>query len=470
MAVRTARRCFPAVPRAAFLAVTGRKAMFALLGGLLLLAGPPAHARSPAQDRMAQDPAWPGVAVWRVADLPDAVVALPPRAATRWVSGWSVALVPPRLSMAAAARAALPPPLRPPAGQPQPPDNATVRVIVPVAVAGTRVRLRLANPFATTALTIGAATVAPGSDPAALTPGTLRRVTFGGRGRISIPPGASVVSDPVALAVAPDSRVAVSLFFSGAVPRAAAVHAAPLGGIMTAGNSADRPLLPHADAVNEVWFLSGLDVGGGRQVGTVAIIGDSLSDGGPDRWSWLLGRRLRAAGMPFGIANQAVAGNRLTEAAPAEVASAGQAGVARLPRDVLSLPGLSDLIVLEGTNDIGLSTEDAAPVSAIIAGYRQIIAAAHDRGVRVFLATLPPFGAARYQGYYSARKENGRQVVNRWIRTAGEADGVIDFDAALRDLRRPDRLQPAFDAGDGLHVNDAGQKAMAAAVNLSLFR
>ena len=447
----------------------------AVLAAVLLLAGLPAG--GPAIAGALLRPAGEGggpaavlLPLQPVADLPAALSAQLPRVSAGWVSGWSVALVPPRLAMKSAARAALPPALRPPEGNPGWPDNATVRVVLPVAVAGDRLRLRIANPYGSAALSVGAATLAPGGDAARPGPGSLRRVTFGGRRTIVVPPGATVLSDPVRLAVAADGRVVVSLYFSGPVPRPAAAHAAPLGGLMVAGNAAASPALPNGDAVSEVWFLAGLDVGGSRAAGTLAVIGDSLSDGGPDRWSWWLGRRLAAAGRPLGIANQAVAGNRLLSAAPAAAPASGEAALARLPRDVLALPGLSDLIVLEGSNDIGLAPDGETRPEAVIAAYRQIIAQARGRGVRVFLGTLPPFGAARYPGYFSPAKNRVRQAVNAWIRTAGEADGVIDFDAALRDPMRPHLLKAAFDAGDGLHINAAGQRAMAAAVPLSLLR
>jgi lysophospholipase L1-like esterase len=151
----------------------------------------------------------------------------------------------------------------------------------------------------------------------------------------------------------------------------------------------------------------------------------------------------------------------------------GVTALGRFDRDVLSVPGVSHLIVLEGINDIGMSGTTffgsaSPPVSAeqLIAAYQQLIARAHQRGIRVYGGTLLPFTGAMYA---SAEKETIRQAVNRWIRSGGAFDAVIDFDAAVRDPANPARLAPAFDPGDHLHPNDAGYRAMGDAIDLRLF-
>ena len=135
----------------------------------------------------------------------------------------------------------------------------------------------------------------------------------------------------------------------------------------------------------------------------------------------------------------------------------GASAEARFARDALDQPGVRDVIVLEGINDIGISTAPRtgrrAHPGPIIAGYRNLIAAAHARGVRIFGATLLPYQGA---GYYSPAGEAIREAVNAWIRTSGAFDGVIDFDAVMRDPADPLRLNPAYDSGDHLHPNDAG--------------
>jgi lysophospholipase L1-like esterase len=212
----------------------------------------------------------------------------------------------------------------------------------------------------------------------------------------------------------------------------------------------------------------------------VVAIGDSITDGvnsdigANARWPNDLARRLDAVGGPtLAVADEGIGGNRVLTGSPLYGASAE----ARFERDVLDQPGVRDVILLEGINDIGFSAgprpvtrglaRQGTGVSAaeIIAGYRRLIAAAHARGLRIFGATLLPFRGA---GYYSAAGEATREAVNHWIRTSGAFDGVIDFDKVMRDPADPLRLNPSYDSGDHLHPNDAGYQAMANAINLAM--
>jgi lysophospholipase L1-like esterase len=156
----------------------------------------------------------------------------------------------------------------------------------------------------------------------------------------------------------------------------------------------------------------------------------------------------------------------------------GQNALARLGRDVLAQSGVVAVILFEGTNDIGQPDTKTlepnpclsrTPVTAeeIIAGYKQIIARTHASGLKIFGATILP-----YQGFgaWTPHGETKRVSVNQWIRTSGAFDGVIDFDAALRDPASPARMAPKYDSGDHLHPGPAGHEAMGNAVDLALFR
>jgi lysophospholipase L1-like esterase len=103
-------------------------------------------------------------------------------------------------------------------------------------------------------------------------------------------------------------------------------------------------------------------------------------------------------------------------------------------------------------------------------GLRQLIERAHAKGLIIDGATITPVGGSIFPGFSTPENEAKRQAVNRWIRTSGAFDGVIDFDAVMRDPANPILLRAAFDSGDGIHPNDAGYQAMANAVDLSLFR
>jgi lysophospholipase L1-like esterase len=205
----------------------------------------------------------------------------------------------------------------------------------------------------------------------------------------------------------------------------------------------------------------------------VVAFGDSITDGvGSEvganaRWPNDLARRLDALGGPaLAVADEGIGGNRVLTGSR----WFGISAEARFGPDALDQPGVRDIIVLEGINDIGFSAAPPHPgtgVSAaqIIAGYRQLIARAHARGLKIFGATLPPFRGA---GDYSAAGEAKREAVDHWIRTSGAFDGVIDFDAVMRDPADPLRLNPAYDSGDHLHPNDLGYQVMADAISLQM--
>jgi lysophospholipase L1-like esterase len=196
-----------------------------------------------------------------------------------------------------------------------------------------------------------------------------------------------------------------------------------------------------------------------------------------------LSRRVAGAGDDSHIAvvNAGIAGNRLLSEGSGLSESFGPSGLARFERDVLSLPGVTHVVVLEGLNDIGFpgaklgdeylaDPKDVRSAEQIIDGHRTLIERGHARGVKVIGATISPFEEVRFPGYYSEEKEKIRQKVNEWIRTGGAFDGVIDFDAVLRDPEHPGRMLAKFAYRDYLHPNDDGYRAMAGAVDLGLLR
>ncbi|WP_081933783.1 SGNH/GDSL hydrolase family protein [Massilia sp. 9096] len=365
--------------------------------------------------------------------------------------------------------------------------NQTVRLIVHTSVGGNRVRIRLSNEFGSTALTIGGAHVALRAtgvgNGANIQAGTDRPLTFSGRTSITVPPGAPVLSDPVDLEVAPLSDLAISLYLPGAVG-ATTIHgtASQTNYVSLAGDFTGAATFPLDRTILSWPFLTEVDVSGGQAGGSTAIVtlGDSITDGTrstPDtnnRWPDWLARRLQITLDPvgginsrIGVVNRGISGNRLLTNPP-EGSLAGRSALERFDRDVLATAGVRYMTVLVGINDIGNSSATAPlTLDDLIAGYRQLIARAHAKGIAVYGATLTPFEGA---GYYSADKEVIRQGVNNWIRSGDEFDGVIDFDRVTRDPSHPTRFLPAYDSGDHLHPNDLGYQAMGNAVPLELFR
>jgi len=355
-------------------------------------------------------------------------------------------------------------------------DNVTLRQIVYTHIGGDRLRITVSNLYGEQDLRIAAAGVAIHSEGSAVMAESVRPVTFSGQPQINVPPGAAVLSDPVALDVRPFTNLAVSLYLpdSNASPTFHA-GAEQTSYVSEAGNHVTDIELPVAEEVDSWSYLIGLEIAAPAGLRAVVAFGDSITDGlgstpnSNHRWPDFLASRLAESGdATTAVINSGISGNRVLHDVM------GQNALARFERDALSWPGVTHIIVLEGTNDIGFSAIPNSPfgeqaaVSAdeIISGHRQLIARAHARGITILGATLIPFNGA---GYYSAAGELKRVAVNEWIRTSEEYDGVIDFDLATQDPDDATKMRADLHSGDWLHPNDAGYEAMAAAIDLSLF-
>jgi lysophospholipase L1-like esterase len=359
----------------------------------------------------------------------------------------------------------------------------TLRTFVRLSAGGSRARIRISNATGFYPLVIGAAHVAKpaaGGQPGTIDPSTDHALTFGGVGAVTIAPGAEVVSDPVDIDLPPLSTLAISTF----VPRWTGPAVIHLDGVATTyiSNDADSTAaatLPSPHTSTSRFFVDEVDVDAAGQGGTLVTLGDSITDGYRSavdqnhRWPDRLAERLagRSGAAPVGVVNAGVSGNRILHDHPEDLF--GPSALARLDRDVLSVPGLRWVVLMEGINDIGHSTAGQLPeqdVSAeqIIAGMKQIIARVHARGAKIYGATLTPYEDTIFHGYYTPEGEAKREAVNAWIRN-GDFDAVIDFDAAVRDPDHPTRIRLDYDVGDHLHPNDAGYRAMGDAVDLKLF-
>jgi lysophospholipase L1-like esterase len=354
-------------------------------------------------------------------------------------------------------------------------QDASLRQVVRVSLSGRELRVKLTNVFGTAPLVIDAGSVALASAPgkADVDAGSLRPLRFGGAASVTIPAGAEYVSDPIDLPHAAGADLAISLHFAQAPARQTGHPGARATSFRVSGNKVAAASWPRADTFTRWYQITGVEVRDGARAHTVVAIGDSITDGygvNPDtyaRWTDGLATRLRGAGMTdVGVVNAGIGGGRILRD------GLGPNLVSRFERDVLARPGVSHAIVMIGVNDFGVqhrNKEDSPEARARLLdelkqAYRQIVARAHVQGVCVLGATITPYGGS---GYYAPGPDNeaDRLAYNQWIRTAGVVDGVVDFDAALRDPAKPDHLLKALD-NDGLHPSPAGYKAMADAVPL----
>jgi lysophospholipase L1-like esterase len=412
------------------------------------------------------------------------------RSGDRWVATWATALVSRPLPAAAAAPVtpAAPSSAAPaaagnggaasPAPRPGPPPatiaNQTIRQIVHTSIGGERVRVVLSNAFGTAPVEIGAADVALRDKDATVVATSVKPLTFGGRATATILPGATLLSDPVDMKLAPLTDLAIDLYLPGDLGVSTSPVTTHNGASQTSYLSAagDHTGSASFEAAGQPasWFLIGrVEVAAAGGARAVVTFGDSLTDGARstvntnNRWPDQLARRLAARrGTPVAVLNAGISGNRVLGD------GAGQSALARFDKDVLMQTGVTHVVVLEGINDIGVARANASPSAAdLIAGHQQLIERAHARGLKIYGATLTPFEGA---AYFTPEGEAKRQALNDWIRRSGAYDGVIDFDALTRDPSAPTRFAPAFDSGDHLHPGDAGYKAMGDAVDLALFR
>lgn len=399
------------------------------------------------------------VALLSLAVVDRAVANLPPE---HWVGSWACSSQ-----------------LVEPANRPPVPslDGVTLRQIVRLTLGGKRIRLRLSNVFGDAPVTLASAHVARSAGSGAIVPATDRPLAFAGTGAVTLPRGAPLISDPLDYEVAAGADLAITLRFASS-PRDLTGHpGSRTTSYFSREDSVAAERWLHPLTADHWYFIDGLDVVAAEpSAAALVVLGDSITDGrgsttnGNNRWPDRLAQRLQSGGQPCAVAvlNEGIGGNRLLRD------GLGPSALARFDRDVIAQTGVRWVVIFEGINDLGTAVgarargEPGATAGDIIFAYQQCIVRAHAHGLRVCGGTITPFQG--FGSYYREQSENDRQEINRWIRHSGQLDGVIDFDAATRDPKRPSRLDPACDSSDHLHLNPRGYERMAQAVDLSLFR
>ena len=344
--------------------------------------------------------------------------------------------------------------------------NVTVRQVVRVSQGGPRLRLRFSNENSADALPLAAIHVGEAGTDGAVIPGSDHVVTFDGQSSVIVPAGAPVLSDPIDLPTRALEKLYISTYLPGPVPlrapRTLVQYVAGKPGDFTAAAS-----LPGARLMRIPPYVTLVEVQATPATSVIVALGDSITQGSASTanafrgWPDRLAERL--ATQHWAVVNAGIGGNRLLRY------GLGPSALSRLDRDVLSVPGLKVIILLEGINDIGVglgtpSSVEPVTADALESADRQIIARAHEHGVRVIGATLTPYQGA---GYSSPAGEMVREALNHWIRSSGAFDGVIDFDKVIVDPQKPGYSLPKYDKGDHLHPNAAGYEVMGSAIDLN---
>jgi lysophospholipase L1-like esterase len=351
-------------------------------------------------------------------------------------------------------------------------SHNTLRQVVQVSLGGDNLRVRFSNEFSTSPVIMNAVQIAVSKGDSIIVPGTEEALKFDGETKVTIEPGTAIISDPFKFALEPLSSVAITIHFNNTSPDITGHPGSRTTSYLLPGNEVSKVNFANSFKTDHWYIINGIDVLAEESAAAVVVLGNSISDGRgsgtnkQNRWPDELARRLQEdpETRKVAVLNQGIGGNCVLRDC------LGPAALNRFERDVIGATGVRWLIILEGINDIGqIPDAESAPEVAddLIAAYVQMIDSAHSKNIRVYGATLLPFGDSFYDTEY---REAARNTINNWIRNGSRFDAVIDLDKALGDPENPLKLLPAADTGDHLHPNEAGHRMIAEAIDLSLFK
>ena len=377
--------------------------------------------------------------------------------AQQWVGTWSTA-----------------PQLVEPRNKPPEPglSHNTLRQVVRVSLGGDSLRMRFSNEFGTSPVTLAAVHIAVSAGGSVIDTSSDRSLRFGGESEVTLKPGAAVTSDPFRFALKPRTDATITIHFGDTSPDVTGHPGSRTTSYLLPGNRISSADFAGSVQTEHWYIVDGIDVMAPDSSAAVVVLGNSITDGRgsgtnkQDRWPDELARRLQEnpATRLVAVLNEGIGGNCVLRNC------LGPSALSRFDRDVLNQSKVRWLIILEGINDIGQAWNVKAAdevAKGLIAAYGQMIDIAHAKGIRVYGATLTPFGGSFYD---SPERQSAWKMVNEWIRSGGHFDAVIDFDAALRDPANPLHLLPDADSGDHLHPSETGHRMMGEAVDLKLFR
>lgn len=349
-------------------------------------------------------------------------------------------------------------------------DN-TLRQVVCVSIGGNRLRVRFSNEFSRQPVTMQAVRIAVSKGGGAIEKETMTDLTFNGAAGVTMAPGGAALSDPVDFALQPRTELAITIHFGQTSPDVTGHPGSRTTSYILPGNQVSAADFSNSVKTDHWYMIDGIDVKAPPGAAAVAVLGNSITDGRgsgtnrQNRWIDILAQRLleNPATRQIGVLNLGIGGNCVLREC------LGPSALDRFERDILREHGVRWLIILEGINDIGQTssqTEAEQVARDLIDAFEQMIEKAHAAGIRVYGATLLPFGKSFYDTDY---REEARQMVNEWIRSSGCFDEVIDFDKALQNPENPLTILPEAHYGDFLHPSEVGHKMMGSAIDLKLF-
>ncbi len=349
-------------------------------------------------------------------------------------------------------------------------SNNSLREIVQVSIGGKTVRLKLTNEFSQQPTEIKAIELAVAKTAGSsyeVDEQTTVSLTFGGQPGVTMPAGGHVVSDPVNFKIGNRENVAITIHYGETSPSVSGHPGSRTTSYLATGNTTDFSSAVRTDH----WYnIQTLEVMAPKKAGAVAILGNSITDGRgsttnqQNRWADVLSRRLlqNKKTSQVAVLNMGIGGNCVLRG------GLGPTGEKRYPRDIFGQEGVKWIILFEAVNDLGGSRDGVKTAEGVIEVYKRIISEAHQKGIRVFGATITPF---KGNNYYTTDHEKGRQTLNEWIRTSELLDGVIDFDKAVRNPQDAEAMQREFlFENDWLHFNAQGYEVMGGSIDLNLFK
>lgn len=347
--------------------------------------------------------------------------------------------------------------------------NNSLRQIVQVSIGGKKVRLKLTNEFSKEPTEIKAIELSiakTSGSSSEIDEASTVSLTFNGKQSVTIPAGGMIVSDAVKFPIGNRENVAITIHYGQTSPSVSGHPGSRTTSYLKEGNTTDFTGAIRTDH----WYnIQTLEVEASKKAGAVVILGNSITDGRgsttneQNRWADVFSRRLlqNKATKQVGVLNMGIGGNCVLRG------GLGPTGKDRYHRDLFGQEGVKWIILFEAVNDLGSSWNGVQTAERIIDVYKEIIDEAHQKGIRVYGATITPF---KGNNYYSADHEKGRSTLNEWIRTTNQLDGIIDFDQAVRNPQDLEAMQKEFlFENDWLHFNAKGYETMGSSIDLNLF-